>query len=362
MTWSGKDEYRIGGVQCEPVNEDGSFFPPGPRYVARKQLQTLQDMGYKLLSACEIEARINHADTGKPVFYGHDIYVHELFTANEALFFKLDKFLERAGVNVGHMHAEWGSGQFEWAMEPIWGVEVADKVFTLKQAIKEVCQKEGYEAWFTSVPAPMTDGSDSSSNGCHFNHSLWDTDGRNAFLDENDKDLFSKVGRHWLGGLIRHGRAICAISAPTVNCYRRFNIDWTPGKLNWGFDDRFAAIRVKTTAVSSKGPFIENRNASGSCNPYLMLAATVAAGIDGIKNAIEPPAAGDFTEKVPLSLAEALDALEADKVMCDALGEECVRWFVNTKRSFDLKELADTDLTKQDAETLKKENEYYKFL
>lgn len=358
VSWAGKSEYTMGEVLCEPVCDDGSYDPTGPRYIARKQLDILKSMGYRIWSACELEAVIVHSDTQQPVFKGRDVLVQEVLSINERLLIRMDKDLEKAGVNVATMQTEWGSGQFEWALEPEFGIQMADKTMIFKHAVREICRQQGCQCWFL---AKSFEGS--GLNGCHFNHSLWNENGKNVFLDEDAKYRFSQLGRYWLGGLIRHGRALCALCAPTVNCYRRFHEPFTPSKISWGFDNRLAAFRVPTINKTSKGPFIENRLGSSSCNPYFILAATVAAGIDGITNAIEPPEPGTADEEdVPHTLAEALDALEQDKVLCEALGEQFIRWFLQVKREIELVELDASDVTKPDEKGMAKERDCYMYL
>jgi glutamine synthetase len=359
VAWAGKGKHRIGEVFCEAVVDGEPSKTIVPRSLARRQLDVLHSMGYRIWSACEVEGLLTHADTQKPLFDGNELFVQEVFGSFEGLMLEVDTYLEKAGVNVSAMHPEFGSGQFEWSLEPQWGIASADKTVTLKQAIKEVSRMHGYQCWFASKVFTNT-----TANGCHFNHSLWDKDGKNVFLDESAENRFSKLGRHWLGGLIRHGRALCALIAPTVNCYRRFNAPFTPSHIYWQYDDRNAAFRVPTTNKTSKGPFIENRLGSGSSNTYILLAATIAAGIDGIKNEIEPPAPGcrEDLERVPKNLADALNALEQDKVLREALGELFVRWFLHLKRNVELKELSDSDVTKDNEKAFAKEREMYKYL
>jgi glutamine synthetase len=360
--WAGNDEFTIGEVYCEPVNKDGTYFSVGPRFVARKQLKILLDMGYKLMSAFEIEGRINHADTQKPLFEGKDVFVQQVFAKHESLLLNMERYAAKAGIEIGHMHTEWGHGQYEWVMDPLWGIDTPDKMFAFKGAAREVCQNRGYECLFVSLPS-----SDATGNGLHFNHSLWDLAGNNVFHDEKCDRNFSQLGRYWVGGLLRHGRAMAALCAPTVNCYRRMHTAFCPDKVDWDFDNRDVLIRVKAAEEGShsKGTYVENRYGSACCNPYIMLAVTVAAGIDGIKNKIEPPAPGDpkmMECNVPFSLTEALEALEEDKVLGEALGETFTRWFLQNKRELDLVELATSDATKMDEEALSKEREFYKYM
>ena len=115
-----------------------------------------------------------------------------------------------------------------------------------------------------------------SSSGLHYNHSLWTLDGKTALFDPSASDQLSDIARYWIGGLIKHSAALTALCSPTVNCYRRLHGPRLPDKANWGLEDRNASFRVKN--YSEQGTYFENRIPGGSCNPYLVLAATVAAG------------------------------------------------------------------------------------
>lgn len=149
------------------------------------------------------------------------------------------------------------------------------------------------------------------------------------------EDHLSNLTRYWLGGLTKHLAAISALCCPTVNCYRRLHGFVSPGYINWNLDDRFCSIRVKN--LNEKGTYIENRLPSSACCPYHVIAATVASGIDGIINKIEPPPKGDKSlGQLPTTFEEALNILDKDEVIREALGPSFVNYFVKLKRGADL--------------------------
>jgi glutamine synthetase len=130
---------------------------------------------------------------------------------------------------------------------------------------------------------------------------------------------------------------LTALCSPTVNCYRRLHTIFAPSSADWGIDHRLAMIRTKVG--HPKATYFENRIPGGSCNPYLVLAATIAAGIDGIVKKLECPPSKSATSdsvKLPESLSEAIEALENDDVIREALGDEFVRWFVLLKRQSEI--------------------------
>ena len=195
--------------------------------------------------------------------------------------------------------------------------------------MKEIASGRGWQATFMTKPT-----SDGASSGMHFNLSLWTTAGQNAFYDPDAACRLSVVGRHWAAGLVRHASALTALLSPTVNCYRRLHQSFVPDRADCRLDDRSAMVRVVTSGPRST--YVENRLPSAAANPYLVLAATAAAGIDGLVNRLELPPEDRDGDKLPSSLSEALTALEADTVLCDALGQQLVRWFLLVKRQLEI--------------------------
>jgi glutamine synthetase len=178
-----------------------------------------------------------------------------------------------------------------------------------------------------------------SANGCHHNISLWQGD-INMFMPEGDDPRMpSKVGLHAIGGVLTHLRALTAITAPTVNSYRRFADAgfWAPVFADWGFQNRTTALRV-----SAPGRF-EYRSVDSAVNPYLSMAALLVTMRDGLDQSIDPgpPEEGNIYEaieagkevvRIPSTLGEALDALEADSVVRQALPDEMYTVFMHYKR------------------------------
>ncbi len=239
--------------------------------------------------------------------------------------------MQALGINIGKIQTEYSPGQFEYGINPSYGIKAADAFFMFKYGVKEMSARNDMDAIFMTVP---------DSNGCgnasHFNHSLWYKTGESAMYDASKPECLSDVARYWLGGLCKHVNAITALCSPTVNCYRRLHQIWVPDTPSWGIDDRVSTYRVKNYSPSST--LIENRIASGSCNPYLVMAANVAAGIDGIVNKIEcPPPSQTDGPKIPYTLQEALKALQEDTVMVEALGKQFVDWFSESKKQVDFK-------------------------
>jgi glutamine synthetase len=319
-------------ILCEPHYVDGRPALAAPRLVARKLLAELETMGYRLLSGYEYEFYFVDAVSRQPAYPGIQIFATLRNSFNEALVYDVLRHMSAVGVDIITANAEYGPGQMEINFAPAWGVTAADRAFTFKNGVKEIARDHGMLASFMTKPYI-----DQSANGCHFHQSLWSED-KNAFVDAREENGLSEICRHFLGGQLAHARAICALVAPTVNCAKRYKLySFAPVNATWGFENRTTAIRVKGNG--DEHTHIENRCGCGASNPYLLMAACLAAGIDGLKNKIEPPApvtgiAYGLTgvTGLPGRLEEALDALLQDTVMQEALGAEFVKLFVAVKR------------------------------
>ena len=317
---------------------DGSAQEAHPRTLARRQLARLSDMGYSLMSAFETEFIIMDPDTRKPVFPTADYCETISFRPFEEFFMDFDQHMVAAKVDLECFHAEHGPGQFETILRPAYGIEAADQAFILKTTMKELVSDKNLLANYMAKPLLGESG-----NGTHLNFSLWDKEAKtNVFYNKDGPDGLSDIARWWLGGLVHHADALCALVNPTVNCYRRIHEPWAADYNDWNIDDRMASFRVKNYSPSAT--YFENRMPSGVCNPYIVLAATIAAGLDGVNRKIEPPPKGrKGSHRLPNTLSEALDALARDNVLIEGLGVEFVHWYVGNKREVDLKILGNPD-------------------
>jgi len=228
--------------------------------------------------------------------------------------------LIEAGVDVEVHHHEVGTaGQAEIDMRFSTLTRMADSMMTYKYVIKNVCQQHGYVATFMPKPLFQDNGS-----GMHVHQSLW-KDGGNVFFDAAGYALLSQSARWYIGGLLKHAPALLAFCAPTTNSYRRLVPGYeAPINLVYSQRNRSACVRIPVYSTSPKSKRLEFRSPDASCNPYLAFAAMLMAGLDGIRNEIEPPEPLDKDlyelepeEKakianVPGSLGEVLKALEAD--------------------------------------------------
>jgi len=248
-----------------------------------------------------------------------------------------------SGIDVEVHHHEVGTaGQTEIDIRFGGLVETADKVLKYKYIAKNVAFANGYVATF--MPKPMYGD---NGSGMHTHQSLW-SDGRNLFYDADGYALLSDAARHYIGGLLAHAPAVLAFAAPTTNSYRRLVPGYeAPINLVYSARNRSACIRIPTYFSKPSARRLEFRSPDPSCNPYLSFAAQLMAGLDGIINAIEPPAPIDkdlyelegperaAIRNVPGSLEEALDALEADQEFLyrgDVFTRDLVETWLDIKR------------------------------
>ncbi len=244
--------------------------------------------------------------------------------------------METLGWGVSALDHEDANGQYEINFGYADALTTADRFTLLRTLIADIASRHGAIATFMPKPLPGRTGS-----GAHVHMSALDHAGNNPFAADDDAHGLglSRTGYAFIAGILAHGRALSALTMPTVNSYRRLyssgglsGATWSPNAIVYGSNNRTAMLRVP-----GPGRF-ENRAIDSSCNPYLATAAMVAAGLDGVDRDLDPgsPISGVASpfgaETLPRTLAESLDALEVDTVLRDALGEEAVAEFIAVKR------------------------------
>ncbi|KFV18933.1 Lengsin, partial [Tauraco erythrolophus] len=321
-------------VICDSFTVLGNPLMTSPRHIAKKQLSQLQDNGFSLHSAFTYEFCIygitevvNSKTISFPaatILNNHDqTFIQELI---EGMYY--------AGANIESFSSSSGPGQMEITFHPAFGIDAADSAFTFRTGIKEVAKKYNYVASFFSESGFYNSGP--------LSHSLWDLNGqKNLFSAGYGVEDLSDIGKNWLSGLLAHTAAISCLMAPTTSCRKPFSkySKETKETVNakWAYNDNSCAFNVK--CHGGKGTHIENKLSSATANPYLVLAATIAAGLDGVKRGLryddmlqeENHAADLKHSSIPLKLEDALVALEKDSCIREALGETFVRYFVAMK-------------------------------
>ncbi|MGD9538439.1 MAG: glutamine synthetase family protein [Alphaproteobacteria bacterium] len=318
---------------CDGQWADGRYLEASPRRIARRLLDELGKLGFVVEMAHEFEFYILDRDTMKPLFPG----VH-IFNSNRnemaPVIRDLMSGLTGAGLRMLTANCEYSPSQYELVYRHEAGMKGADNAFTFKNGVKEMVRQGGLHATFMSKLA-----TDVAGCGAHFHFSLLEKKGgRNAFIEKGAPHHMSAVARHFVQGLIDHGRGAMALFAPTPNCYHRVKPHtFAPSNLSWGVEDRSAMVRVKHAGEPAM--HLENRVPSGLANPYLTVAGTLACGLLGLKEKrpLQPMTDGPSEDdpklpKFPQSLEESLAALEADKALRTLLGEEFITVFTAVKR------------------------------
>lgn len=319
---------------CDPTWANGTPLRASPRYVLRRLLERAAELGYRVRVGLEYEFYVLDAATRQPLFDGLHIFNHIRNTYVPIVNTILEQ-MPRIGVDIITANCEYAPSQFEINFASAEGMRAADQAYTFKNGVKAIAHQAGLLATFMTKPF-----SEHSACGGHIHISLSDHEtGRNLFLDESGPDRLSTLCRHFVAGQIAHASAAMALIAPTINCYHRYvPHHFAPSNASWGLEDRTALVRVKNTG--DQRTHIENRGATAISNPYLAMAATLAAGLLGIQEQREPPPlydgcaedCGDFA-RLPRSLADAVDALEADSAFAALLGEEFLRVYTRVKRN-----------------------------
>ena len=301
-----------------------------PRAILKKQIKRLQEMGFDPIMATELEFFLfeksfkeiqeNGFRELRPISsYNEDYHILQT-TKEEHIMRPLRNYLWDAGIPVENSKGEAETGQEELNIKYDNALNTAEHHTIAKHAVKEISWSKGHAVTF--LPKWHHDKVGSSS---HVHQSLW-KNGENAFYDPADKLGMSKVMKHYMAGLLSYTSDITFFLAPYVNSYKRFaKGTFAPTRIIWSVDNRTAGFRL--CGAGSKSVRVECRIGGSDMNPYLAIAAQIAAGIAGIENKLllDEPAKGDVyqgnTKMIPASLREAKDALSASEMLKSAFGE-----------------------------------------
>lgn len=312
------------------------YIAVAPRSILRRQVDAANKQGYAGFAATELEhylfatsyrqaAQQDYRGLEPAGWYLEDYHILQ-GTRTESFHAAARRHLRRSGVPVETSKGEWGRGQHELNIRYAEALDMADRHVVFKQCLKEIAEAAGMSVTFMAKIA-----ADSAGSSCHIHFSLW-RDGKNAF--EKGSDVF----RWFLGGWIAHVPDVMVFYAPTVNSYKRYvDASWAPTRLAWSHDNRTAGFRVVGEGAAMR---IECRIPGADCNPYLALAASLASGLDGIANRVEPPecfvgdiyAAKDLP-RVPPMLAEANEQFASSPFAKRAFGDEVVEHYAHFYRT-----------------------------
>lgn len=335
-------------VICDVFTPDGEPFAGDPRNVLRRQLARAAGLGYKFQTGPELEfflLRTNGPLKIEPL--PHDRAGYFDLTTDLAANVRKDMVnaLEAMGITVEASHHELAVGQHEIDFKYDEALRTADNAVTFRTVLKAVAQRHGLYATFMPKPFYGVAGS-----GMHVHQSLASLEtGENLFYDADDEYGLSKLAKHYIAGLLAHARGMSAVLAPLVNSYKRLVPGYeAPVYVSWARVNRSALIRIpQTTKGKPEATRLELRCPDPSCNPYLAFAVMLAAGLDGIERELPLPRPVEenlyhFDDAMmakygiatlPGTLREALDELEKDEVVQEALGSHVYEWFLEAKRA-----------------------------
>ncbi|MBR0081944.1 MAG: type I glutamate--ammonia ligase [Clostridia bacterium] len=328
---------------CDVYNPDGTPFVGDPRGALKRVLARAEAMGYQFNVGPEMEFFLFETDEkGLPTSR----------TADAAGYFDMAPIdhggnvrreiclmLEEMGFEIEASHHEVAEGQHEIDFRYADALTAADNITTFRMAVKTIAQSHGLHATFMPKPVYGINGS-----GMHTNMSLF-KDGKNIFFDPNGPKQLSKEAYSFIAGILAHVRGMAAITNPLVNSYKRLVPGYeAPCYLAWSASNRSALIRIP--AARGSATRVELRCPDPACNPYLAIAACLAAGLDGIEKNLTPPA--EITENIfamseeerkahgidslPGNLLEAVECLERDPVIVHTLGEHIYHHYVAGKK------------------------------
>ncbi|WP_135852260.1 gamma-glutamylputrescine synthetase [Halorussus salinus] len=342
---------RAGAMLCNVETLDGDPWSVDPRSSLRALCESFRSDGLAPEVAFESEFHLFAEDeAGDPIRVdergayatGSTRETHETMLA-------MVDALKAQDVGVEKYYPEYAAGKHELVTGHEPGVRAADHHVLLRETVESVARDHDYRATF--LPKPF----DHSTNGCHVHLSLWDAAAADDESDENafydpDRDGLSDTGRHFVAGILDHAPALVALAAPTVNSYARLRPQiGAAAFVCWGRGNREALVRIPAPKPDDGGAStrLEFRAADNTANPYLALLGLLAAGRDGIERDLEPPEpvsadpgnlrsserAERGIERLPRTLGQALDALEADSVLGAALGADLLETYLEVKRS-----------------------------
>jgi glutamine synthetase len=341
VPWRGT-ERPVGRVFCDIMNPDGTPYEGDPRYALKRMLKKAADLGYTYYTGPELEFfyfENNEKPTiidkagyfdARPIDRGTDLRRETIFA------------MQDMGIQVEYSHHEVAPSQHEIDMRYDEALAMADKTMTMRVLVKEIARQHGYYATFMPKPIYGVNGS-----GMHVHQSLF-SGSKNAFYDASDKYHLSKIGKHYIAGILKHSREITAVLNQWVNSYKRLVPGYeAPVYISWARRNRSALVRVPMYKPGKeKATRIEFRSPDPACNPYLAFAVMLAAGLKGIEKEypLADPVEEDIYEftpekrrkmkidELPGNLFEAVSLVEKSQLVREALGDHIFNKFIENKK------------------------------
>lgn len=341
---------NAGSMLCDMIRTDGKPWEACPRSFLKRMIAQYAEQGMRAEAAVEHEFYFAREEGDKYVPADDSLCYSSRGLDEEAeVTDAILAALEAEGISIELFHAELGPAQQELSIRHTDILRAADNVCLVRETVRGVARAFNLLASF--APKPFLD---QAGSGAHIHLSLWggensESAGRNLFYDVSERGGLSQLGKYFIGGVLRHIRGLVAITCGSPNSYRRLLPHyWSSAYGAYGYDNREGAIRIPSSFWGREAQSInlELKCADHSGNPYLSMGALMAAGLDGIKNSIDPGEPqeidpGNYSDeererrgirRLPTSLDEALDELERDQILLDALGPLLVSSYIAVKR------------------------------
>ena len=336
---------KVARLVCDVYGPDGTPFEGDPRYILKKVLKEAEELGFYFNVGPECEFFLFHTDEeGRPTTKTHEMAGYfDVAPIDLAENVRRDIVLnlEEMGFEIESSHHEIAPAQHEVDFQYEKGLKAADNILTFKMAVKSIAKQHGLHATFMPKPKAGVNGS-----GMHINMSLEDKLGKNLFADTDDKLGLSRLAYEFMAGILAHIKSMCLLTNPIVNSYKRLIPGYdAPVYIAWSrATNRGQIVRIPSSRGASTR--LELRSPDSAMNPYLALAACLAAGLDGIKNHMELPepvvqniyAMDEETIKergidhLPETIVEAIDEFEEDVFLRNVLGDHIFYKYLEAKK------------------------------
>src|SRR5437016_3513502 len=342
MPWK-EGETKVARMICDIVTPDGQPYEGDPRYVLRRALERMRELGFETFNVGpELEYFLFRDDRGTETLDEGGYFAMTTMDAASELRQETVRALDAMGISIEYVHHEVGPSQHEIDMRYAPALTMADHTVTDRLIVKEIAKKAGYHATFMPKPIFGDNGP-----GMHTHQSLF-SDSRNAFFDPEDKWHLSETGKAFIAGQLRHAREISAVFAQRVNSYKRLVPGYeAPVYVAWSQRNRSALIRIPLYKPGSEqATRAEIRCPDPACNPYLTFAALLHAGLEGIEHGYDLPDPMETNlyhltpeqrrergiVSLPETLGEAIDELAGSELARKALGPHIFDRYVELKR------------------------------
>ena len=340
---------ETGWLLCDIYFADGKPVPFATRQLYRSALDRLGARGYDFVAGLEVEfhlfklddARMSPENAGQPgqppsvslLSHGYQYLTEQRYDQMEPALEIIRRDVLALGLPLRSVEVEFGPSQCEFTFSPATGLMPADNMVLFRSAVKQIARRHGYHATFMCRPKLPN----LFASGWHLHQSIMSREsGANAFMTDEEGQVLSAFGRHYLGGLLKHARASAAFTTPTINGYKRYRAySLAPDRAIWGRDNRGVMIRM-LGGPGDPATRLENRIGEPAANPYLYMASQILSGLDGVDRKLDPGPSADTPYEtqaalLPKSLHEAVAALKDDPFFREALGAAFVDYYVHIK-------------------------------